>query len=442
MRSPSLERFVFSLSLATLAFLVGFLIRTQDAFPSSILDRALRQGTAFFAPPHYMQPRVYERTGARSVEPESIQPGLTLVATWWEDFGWTQGLKLIDRKGGTVHAWRVDGAEIFPDLEAGEVQRNPTATSIHGAYLFPDGDVIVNLEYSGTARLDACGRILWTIPRGGHHSIARGDGGTFWTPAGTGGPQSESDAGPPDYPGLDVTYRDLILHVSEEGVVLEEIDVLGLLYENGLERHVPKSDMTDRVDITHINDVEPLSSSMADEYPLFEAGDLVASLRPLDLVFVFDPESSRVKWHASHPFIRQHDPDFIGNGWIGVFDNNADGTARGTMLGGSRIVLLQPHTDSLAVTFPTSRSEPFYTDVQGKWQRLANGNVLLTEAQAGRVVEVAPDGRTVWDWVAPPKDGERVPEVTEGTRYDLTREDVASWRCSASGLRNEIGTSP
>lgn len=170
---------------------------------------------------------------------------------------------------------------------------------------------------------------------------------------------------------------------------------------------------------------------MADEYPLFEAGDLLVSLREPHLVFVLDPDTKETKWHASAPFIQQHDPDFVGDGWIGVFDNNEDFTERGTMLGGSRIVAIQPHTDSMEIRFPTSASDPFYTDVRGKFQRVPNGNMLLTEAQAGRVVEVAPTGQTVWEWIHPPYDARQVPVVTKATRLNLTRQQVDEWVCSS-----------
>jgi hypothetical protein len=165
--------------------------------------------------------------------------------------------------------------------------------------------------------------------------------------------------------------------------------------------------------------------------PLFEAGDLLMSLRNLHLILVVDPKSKEVKWHASAPFIQQHDADFVGDGWIGVFDNNEDFTKRGTMLGGSRIVTLQPHTDSMAVRFPTPRSESLYTDVWGKWQQLDNGNMLLTESSAGRVAEVTPNGRTVWEWGHAPYEESNVPVVTKAARHDLTREDVAAWPCSS-----------
>jgi len=228
---------------------------------------------------------------------------------------------------------------------------------------------------------------------------------------------------------------DQIVHVSERGEVLDKINVLDVLYENGLERHIVKSmspypgDVKD--DPVHLNDIEPLDSSIAGEYPLFESGDLLISLRHPSLVLVFDPDSEEVKWHASEPWMHQHDPDFTGEGWIGVFDNNTDLAGRGEMLGGSRIVAVQPHTDSTMVQFPTDRSGPFYTSVRGKWQKLKGGNMLLTETNPGRVVEVAPDGRTVWEWIHEPHNDSQVPFVTKATRHDLTREDVASWSCSS-----------
>ena len=210
---------------------------------------------------------------------------------------------------------------------------------------------------------------------------------------------------------------------------------MDVIYENGLERHIVKSlspypgEVSD--DPVHLNDVEPLSSSIADEYPLFNVGDLLVSLRHPSLVFVFDPETGNVKWHTSEPIIHQHDPDFVGNGWTGIFDNNTDLAGRGKMLGGSRIVAVQPHADSISVRFPTEHSEPFYTSLRGKWQKLRNGNMLLAETNAGRVVEVAPDGRTVWEWIHEPYNSSEVPFVKSATRHDLTRQKVASWPCSS-----------
>jgi hypothetical protein len=436
----SLEKAGFVLSLMLFSFLYGFAARWHGWFPNDALEQTSRTVSQLelmpFVTPNFLNPVVYEREGARTVDPDAVQPGLTLVTSLWANDGdWTMGAKLIDRGGRTVHEWLLDAAELFPDATHLRQHRY-----LHGSHLLPNGDLVVNVEYQGTVRVDACGTVQWRLPEAGHHSIERADDGSFWISGHSSDPRLATPAHPDGLPGLDEpVWQDRILHVTPEGEVRDHINVLDLLYANDLERYVAKAHQpqggtegpTSR-DLTHMNDVEPLSPSMADAYPLFEAGDLLVSLRNVHLVLVVDPDTRTVKWHASDPFIMQHDPDFLGDGWIGVFDNNRDFTERGSMLGGSRIVALQPHTDSMEVRFPTPQSDSFYTHAGGKWQQLANGNMLLTEARPSRVVEVTPDGRTVWEWVKASHDGVHVATVLEGTRYDLTTDDVASWPCAST----------
>lgn len=436
----------FVLSVAMLGVGYGIAANQWGWFPAPLAEQAWDQahrgpeGEESSLP---LRDQIYDREGWTSSAPERMSPGMTLVTSSWKESGrWRVGLKLFSESGNIVHEWLVDRKEVFGD---GLLQRsNPEETDLQGSLLLPNGDVVVNLEYVGMARLNSCGKVRWTLTEGNHHSIARGKDGSFWVPGVSQERRSESDRYPDGFPGLDgkKVWIDRILHVSSGGKILNEINVLDILYANGLERYIPKvlggarpSPQSVKADVTHLNDVEPLSPSMASGYPLFEAGDLLVSLRALSLVFVFDPDTKEVKWHSSEPFIYQHDPDFVGEGWIGVFDNNYeltpyDGPDRGTMLGGNRIVYLQPHTDSINVRFPTQHSELLYTHVRGKWQELDNGNMLLTEAVAGRAVEVDSSGRSVWEWIHPPTDDSQIPAVTKATRHDLTREEVASWSCS------------
>ena len=182
-------------------------------------------------------------------------------------------------------------------------------------------------------------------------------------------------------------------------------------------------------DIFHLNDVEPLSPEMADGYPLFEAGDILVSMRDIHMVAVLDPDTLEVKWHSTSDTLFQHDPDFIGDGWIGIFDNRFDRTETGAILGGTRIIAIRPHTGERKVLFPTEASPQFYTKWSGKWQQLPNGNMLLTEARAGHALEVDRNGKPVWEWTIEKFDENQVPEVMEATRYPYTAEDVAAWEC-------------
>lgn len=444
MQSTTLAKASFVVSLCVLSFLYGFAARWHGWFPNDVLEQASTQATNFrkywSGTPIPLASRVYDRDGARTLDSTRVQPGLTLITSIWErDGDWMAGLRLIDRTGDTVHHWPIDKHALFPDSLDFWVQY-PEVRAIHGSRLLPDGDIIVALSRIGTVRLDACGRVQWRLTERGHHAVSRAHDGSFWFP-GTGQvPLDTSTAYPNGYPGLkEPVTVELLLHVAPNGTVIEKINVLDVLYANGLERHIAKSyqpeagtDGPHTRDVMHLNDVEPLPPEMASEYPLFDPGDLLVSLRNPDLVFVLDPASGQIRWHASAPFIQQHDPDFMGEGWIGVYDNNEDFTGRGTMLGGSRIVAVQPHTDSTTVLFPTEKSDPFYSDVRGKWQRLDNGNLLLTEAQAGRVVEVAPSGETVWEWVQPPYNDASVPVITNAVRHDVTRPQVASWPCAST----------
>ena len=180
----------------------------------------------------------------------------------------------------------------------------------------------------------------------------------------------------------------------------------------------------------------PLPTRLADQYPLFEAGDLVVSLYQLNLVFVFDPETKKVKWSRITPLVHQHDPDFIGDGLISVFNNNADGTPEGIILGGSSMLQFQTKTQEMTQIYPrldgpsakTSKERVFYTPVGGKAQQLDNGNWLLTEAVGARILEVDTQGRTVWEWCQKRHDdGVMISEVLEGTWYPYTSEQVAAW---------------
>jgi hypothetical protein len=436
-------RIWFVLSLVALSFVYGAAVGKWQWFPYSFLDQAVEQARTVKSqleensPGVFLVDQVYEREGVRSPQPGKMQPGLTLISSLWkESDGWS-AVKLFDEKGRVVHSWQFDWEEAFP---GGVSQRGGLGNGgVHGVYLLPKGDIVVNNEYVGMARVNACGQIRWTLEEGNHHSIHRAEDGSFWVPGVSSEPRGRSERHPDGFPGLQgkKVWVDRILQISEEGKILNDINVLDILYKNDLERYIPKvlgghRPTPEKVtkDLTHLNDVETLGSSIANEYPLFEAGDLLVSLRSLSLVFVFDPDTGEVKWQSSEPFIYQHDPDFVGNGKIGVFDNNHDLTNRGNMLGGSRVVFLHPSSDSIEVQFPTSKSDPLYTRIQGKWQQLDNGNMLLAESTAGRVAEVDPSGRTVWEWVHEAYDS-KVPSVTKATRHDLTREDVADWPCSS-----------
>jgi hypothetical protein len=141
----------------------------------------------------------------------------------------------------------------------------------------------------------------------------------------------------------------------------------------------------------------------------------MVSLRNVDLLLVFDPATRRIKWSKTGPFLRQHDPDFLPNGRISVFDNRSGGPDAGAF-GPSRIVETDPNTGRSVTTYGDRADEHFYTDKMGDHQLLPNGNTLITATMAGWVFEVTPERKIVWSYVNRWKD-DSVAWIASATRY-------------------------
>lgn len=430
--SFSFAKVWFAFSLAALVFVYGVGVGKWEWFPHSFLDRAMDQARSARSlvsqdqgPTTFIGTPKYERRGVRIPKPGEMQPGLTLISSSWErSDGWDPELRLITSQGKVLHKWRVDRDNVFQGEILGQ---GGNQAGVHGSHLLPNGDVVVNLEYTGTVRLNSCGEVVWELQEGNHHSVAQDEDGSFWTPGVSSKPRQKSEMHPGGYTGVNKdVWVEYIYNISTDGKINKKINILDIIFNSNIS-YILREAMYNHKgeDITHMNDVEPLSKKMSDEYPNFESGDLLVSLLGLNLIFVFDPDNGSVKWHTTDNFAMQHDPDFVGDGWISVLDNNAD------WAGGSRIVSFKPSEDSIRIRPSQSDLKGFFTSGQGKHQRLDNGNILLSEANAGRAVEVSSEGQTVWEWIREPIDDSTVPKVTNAIRVDLTQEEVASWSCSS-----------
>lgn len=418
-----LAKIAFFLSLAAAIYLAGLLSAKFSLYPYRLVNRTIREYSRWFENPDRLVPAVHEFAGARTHPPDRVAPGLTLITSYFPETDWIAGAQLIDADGTILHQWQVDNDALFPGKF---VQQN----YIHGAHLFDNGDLMFNLEFVGLARISACGDAVWTFDDiRTHHSIAPAEDGTFWVS----GHRTHLRENEPDHFADNPFVQspagdDLMLNFSADGELLREISITEVFSRNNLGGLVLRGKKQSG-DIYHMNDVEPLFSDMAAEYPEFEAGDLVVSLRDLHTVLVVDPDDLRVKWIQTGETSYQHDADFIGGGRIGVFDNNLDFTDRGTAMGGTRIMVFDTVAGTSELAFPQPGAEPIYTEWSGKWQLLDNGNLLITEARAGRAIEVTPNGETVWEWVNARFDESRTAEVMEASRYDLSPDQVAAWTC-------------
>ncbi len=145
-------------------------------------------------------------------------------------------------------------------------------------------------------------------------------------------------------------------------------------------------------DILHSNTIAVLEGRDDD---LWAAGNILVSVRNLDLIVVLDLKTSRVVWSWGPGVVsRQHQPSQLANGNLLVFDN-------GTKSERSRVIEVDPATKEIVWTYGDRPESRFFSAAMGGAQGLPNGNVLITDSSAGRAFEVERNGHIVWDFFNP-----------------------------------------
>lgn len=383
---------IFILSLTVIAFFGGFFVAFRQLPPTSFVAQLYEDSLDLFRNWRHdlgieptlllVEAPVPGADATSSLDPERMMPGLRLISELTPGRQALAGLRLIDPDGAELHYWPVDYALLAPEGES------PNRVFLHGVVPLEDGSIVVNFDNGGVlARLDSCGSPLWVLEGNFHHVVSRSDRNTLWTWQAI--PESDAVDRRSD--------REYMVEVeTETGLPIRRISLEDdVILPHGLEgrfaiRGEERANSVDfGFDPFHPNDVEELSEELAAAFPLFAPGDLLISLRSLNKVAVVDPESGAVKWSRIGPWHRQHDPDFLPDGTISVYDN-AMGTGR------SAILRVDPETDEVWTTFQGDPPESFYSYRRGRHQVLDNGNTLIVESEAGRVLETAPDGAVVW----------------------------------------------
>ena len=346
-------------------------------------------------------------------------PGVTLITSMWGDY--RNGADLIDMDGKVLHQWRVSYNQIWADTPGFPASKiRDWDVDIHGALLYPDGSMVFNFEYGGLVKIDQCSRVIWKLARETHHSVKMDDDGNLWVPARK--MHQKADA---RFPILKTGIEeDLILKVSPDGKVIREIPVLSAIYKSdlaGLVLGVKNADSANTLtDIGHLNSIDVLSPRLAHQFPMFSAGDILISLRNLNLLIVLDSTTEKVKWWTMGSFAFQHDAHFMDDGRIGLLDNRGEvENPLGVELLGSRILAINPATKQEAILYRSGSDNFFHTPIRGKQQFLPNGNILITEWAAGRVFEVDKNGRVVWNYLNR-YDEDEMYIISQATRYDAS----------------------
>ena len=416
----NLSAVVAVLSLVFIACLTGVWIAwsgsgiykdwLEDTFnaASAIYQDTVRQRPLLGEADTWVHISKRELQGLGTYDPELSQEGLTLV------YG-MQNAWLVDMDGTILHRWAVD----YDTLKSGRelIPRTFPETYIywHQARLFPNGDLLVMIDQydkspSGLAmmKIDRDSNVIWIFPHHVHHDFNFDEQGNIYVI--DQGIRNETAEGL----NLETPYLDDgLLVLSPDGVQLDRISLIDAFAGSDYAEFFNGNSSYRTGDYLHTNNVDVLKPGLFGA----RSGGLLLSFNGLSAIAVMDIDSKKIVWARAGFWHHQHDPDLLENGNMLLFDNlgawHPDRYAR--------VIEFNPGTYEIVWEYPGLTGDRLFSTYRGRQQALANGNVLISEFESGRLVEVTREGKVVWEYSCPfhsEIDPDYVCNFVAGRRYD------------------------
>jgi hypothetical protein len=305
-------------------------------------------------------------------------------------------------QGNTVHEWQMPLEKLTGKRDAG-MDIQPSAKRLTVAYprLLPNGDLLAVISIAaytpwgwGVVKLDKDSNLLWEYKKPAHHDLDVDADGRIYALL------HRVIRSP--WPGLERIATpfldDQIAVLGPDGREQAVVSILEAIQNSDYESLLMYADPDrEKGDLLHVNSITWLDAEAASFFPNAKPGNVLISIRQLDVLAIVDLDIPTVKWALRGPWRLQHDPDVLNNGNVLLFDNRGDMKNGGT----SRILEFDPQSLEISWEYPGDRDEVLYTSIYGSQQRLNNGNTLISESNNGRILEVTRSGDVVWEYKVP-----------------------------------------
>ncbi len=311
---------------------------------------------------------------------------------------------LLDEQGKVIHTWHKPFRQAYPDTPHVESPSEEDAVSWRYGRMFPNGDILVVVQGHGDTpsgygliKLDKDSNLLWAYPARAHHQVSVGPDGHVWALVNEWRDVSARPlpGNPPTAPRI---LEDFVVELSPEGRELRRVSITDALMDSPYAAWMHSALRTGHDaldwDPIHSNDVEPVTPEFAAQNPGLSTDQVIISLRDLDALVVIDMNSGRLTHAIRGAWLRQHDPDLLPSGRVLLFDNRGHFGPGGI----SRIMEIDLLTGGVYWTYTGTPENPFNCVLAGAQDRLPNGNTLIGGDYAGRLFEVTPEGRVVWEY--------------------------------------------
>lgn len=406
------------LSIAFLAFLAGSFTMYQRIFPADPLRRAFMGGLAFYDQltgyndpfqTAFWNPARTDGRGVLHYDRARAQQGLTLYSSAHDHKAF-----LIDMNGRVAHEWSLPYSRVWDESAAVKQPRPNPFVYIEKAHVFPNGDLLALYTAIGDTpwgyglvKMDRHSNVIWKYLGHAHHDFDVAPDGAIYVLT-----HEIVDTDLPGFPDLNTPrIDDFVVKLSPDGKEQAKIWLSGAFAASPFARRlhfVPWDVHASNGDYLHANSVQVLKTAVPG-IPQSRPGQVLVSLREVSTIALADFASGDMPWALSGSWLRQHAARILDNGHLMLFDNEGDPGGHGI----SRVLEIDPETQQVAWSYGGKEGEPLESVTRSSQSRLANGNTLIVESEAGRILEVTPDGDIAWEFVNPVRDpdGARIPII-------------------------------
>lgn len=337
------------------------------------------------------------RAGVLHHDPSLASAGLSLYVS-----GHGPEARLIGMEGELRHRWEYPFERAFPE-KSGDLD----TAYFRRAHLSTRGELLAIFQGGGMIKLDRDSNLLWRsdLPYFNHLSVGP-DGAIYAITKRATVRAQLRDA--------ETILEDSIVVLSPDGELLRRISLLDCFASSAWAAKLHP--LPDYPDILHTNTVELIRSSPPEAAFPYRRGDLLVSLREVNIVAFIDPRQQTVRRAWRGPWRAQHQPVFLPTSRILLFDNKGAGDH-------SRVLEFDVSTHEIVWEYHGVEGDLLASPEAGSCQRLANGNTLITDSERGRAIEITPEGKRAWEFVSPHRAGRRGELIA--TLFDLVRYPIS-----------------
>lgn len=372
--------YAFIAALFFMLFLAGGISTYFKYFPYSWIDEAVTAKNALIKQNKIIEKQLREENATNKssyrviINKNKSDPSYILLT----GFTMRRAL-LIDTSGKKIHQWQY-----------GTIQ----GTYWRDLHAFPNGDLLVVRENDSKTphgqsliKLDKNSKLMWEYKAHVHHAIHVQPNNNILILE----HRFSDNLGEVTNVKLGSKYlSDYAVTLSQDGKKIYEISILDAILKSPYKEWLINTRKNkEEWDITHTNSITSLNKKMAAAFPMFNAGDILISIRSLNAIAVIDPKTNEIKWAKKFIWKMQHDAEFLNDGSIMLFDNI------GKSKNESRILKYFPENNAIQIVYAGSKQKPFKSYVMGAQQLLENGNILVTESTARRVLEINPKTKNI-----------------------------------------------